>query len=381
MKKVLFIIAPLLFIGLFSCKAIEKKVVFDNKRTPINPIAHKGYNYYQIQLNHNYSKRYEAAMEEYRKDVLNLTMAYTKSMELYNQYTEAERIAQQIGRPVLLLPNEPKRPVSVDENEFLKGVKIEGMDEGATNPLIFQVELEGFEWQNPTRRIKTQKNKDNPQLADTFYYYNANARYILDVIVKKPEGDQITLSVNDSRKWSTVRGRDAIDTVSAYNNLLSSIETEEKNIIGKARTNLNAFLNSEFGTTDVRYSVTLYSFKSNKKKDYSDLDLALATAESGLRSLTIDRNEAFEQLNQAIVKWDMAANEYRQNLGDRIKDKQMKGILLNLITACTFTQNWEMGQRYMNEYNSMKLSGTDHSRLSAIKSTYDDLKKRYKVMN
>ena len=77
----------------------------------------------------------------------------------------------------------------------------------------------------------------------------------------------------------------------------------------------------------------------------------------------------------------MAANEYRQNLGDRIKDKQMKGILLNLIAACTFIQNWEMGQRYMNEYNSMKLSGTDHSRLSAIKSTYDDLKKRYKVMN
>lgn len=381
MKKVIFIFFPVLLIGLASCKTVEKKVIFDNKRTPLNPIAHKGYNYYQIALNHNYAQRYDEAMEQYRKDVMDLTMAYNKSMELYNQYTEAERIAQQIGRPVLLLPAEPKKPVPVNETELLRNVKIEGMDEGNNNAITFQVELEGFEWQNAQRRIKTKKQKDNPQVLDTFYYYNADTRFLMDVTVKLPEGDQTRLSIDDSRKWSSIRGRDATDTVAAYNNLFSAIETEEKQIVTKARTNLNNFLNSEFGTTDVRYSVNLYSFKSNKKKDYSDLDLALATAESGLRNLTIDRNEAFEQINEAIVKWDMAANEYRQNLGDRIKDTQMKGILLNLIVACTFTQNWEMGQRYMNEYNSMKLSSSDRSRLNAIKSTYDDLKKRYKVMN
>jgi hypothetical protein len=381
MKKTLFIYLPLLFIALGSCKGIEKRVVFDNKRTPLNPIAHRGYNYYQLALNHNYQLRYNEAMEKYQKDVLELTLAYNKSMEIYNQYTEAERIAQQIGRPVLLLPNEPKRPVPVDQNNFLRGVKIEGMDEGANNPILFEVELEGFEWQNPVRRIKTQKKKDNPQEVDTFYYYNADVRYLFDVTVKLPEGEHTRLSVDESRKWSNLRGRDAVDTVTAFNNLFSAIEAEEKNIIGKARTNLNTFLNSEFGTTDVRYAVNLYSFKSTKKKSYGDLDLALATAESGLRNLTIDRNLAFEQLNEAIVKWDLAGNEYRQNLGDRIKETQMKGILLNLITACTFTQNWDMGQRFMNEYSSLKLNSSDRARLDAIRIIYDDLKRRYKVMN
>lgn len=381
MKNLTLILIPIFLLAISGCKSIEKKVVFDNKRTPLNPIAHKGYNYYQLAVSHNYAQRYEEEMERYRQDVLELTMAYNKSMDIYNQYTEAERLAQQIGRPVLLLPAEPKRPVSVSESKLLENVKVEGMDEGDNNAIVFQVELEGFEWQNAERRIKTKKQKDNPQVVDTFYYYNADTRFLMDLTVILPEGDQSRLALDESRRWGTVKGREAVDTVAAYNNLFSAIEINEKEIVGKSRNNLNTFLNSEFGTTNVRYSVTLYSFKSNKKKNYSDLDMALAQAESGLRNLTIDRNEAFEQLNEAIVKWDVAANEYRQNLGDRIKSTEMKGILLNLITACTFTQNWEMGQRYINEYNSMKLSTSDRAKLNAIKVTYEDLKKRYKVMN
>jgi hypothetical protein len=381
MKNLTLLFTALLLLALSGCKTIEKKVIFDNKRTPLNPIAHKGYNFYQLRVSHNYAQRYEEEMDRYRQDVMELTLAYNKSMEIYNQYTEAERLAQQIGKPVLLLPPEPKRPVSVSESKLLENVKIEGMDEGNNNPIVFQIELEGFEWQNAERRIKTKKQKDNPQAVDTFYYYNADSRFLMDVTVILPEGDQTRLTVDESRKWGRVRGRNAVDTAAAYNNLLSALEINEKEIVGKSRNNLNSFLNSEFGTTNIRYSVPLYSFKSNKKKSYSDLDMALAEAEAGLRNLTIDRNEAFAQLNEAILKWDMAANEYRQNLGGRIGEKEMKAILLNLITACTFTQNWEMGQQYINEYNSMKLNSSDRGNLNTIKVIYDDLKKRYKVMN
>lgn len=376
-------IVGIIFIGLIvSCRTIEKTVVFDNKRTPINPIAHKGFNYYQLFLDHRYNEAYQEELSEYQKEVERLTTEYNEAMAEYNSYNPIERKLKQIKQPALVLPDEPKKPHQIDDKSFLENIIIEGMDKGEKNALQIHLKLNGYEWKNPSKNVHTKKKKNEEgevEKVDTTYSFSANVRHPVEAHITTPDGESTEMAVDRTFSWSKLTGEKAKDTSQAYSNLLNSIEVGERQIPNNMSKHVNQFLNSELGTVDVRYQVTLYSFKSNNRKDYSDLDQALFHAEEGLRSLNTDRNKGIEKLNKAIVMWEQAANEYRQNLGKRIDEKEMKALLLNLLTAATFTQNWEAGNDYILEMQSLKLKRSDKAKLNRIRTTYNDLKKRYKV--
>lgn len=372
----------LLFISvIISCRTIEKTVVFDNKRTPINPIAHKGYNYYQLFLDHRYNEAYQDELSEYQKEVERLTTEYNEAMAKYNSYNVVERKLRQIKHPALVLPDEPKKPHQIDDKTFLENIIIEGMSKGERNALQIHIKLNGYEWKNPRKNVHTKKMKDEgeEEKVDTTYSFTASVRHPVETHISTPEGESVELAVDRTFSWSNFTGEKAKDTSKAYSNLLNSIEAGERQIPNNMSKHVNQFLNSELGTVDVRYKVTLYSFKSNNRKDYSDLDQALFHAEEGLRALNTDRNKGIESLNKAIVMWEQAANEYRQNLGKRIDEKEMKALLLNLLTAATFTQNWEAGNDYILEMQSLKLKRSERANFNRIRTTYKDLKERYKV--
>lgn len=363
-----------------SCGPKFQSVSFVNKRTPLNPIAHRGVTNYNVVAELIYAIEVERQLQNYEQEVARVQQAYKEELDEYNSKSAAERIVLGIKKPELNLPPRPYVPYLYNEKELANRISIEGMNKGTENALQIKLEYFGFEEQNPKQSSKTKKTKkDDVEKIDTTYTYSAKVRHPMDVIALSPEGEEYKKQLKAAYNWRTLSSKAFSDSARAYNDLIDKIESAEEQIAIVNTDEANKLLNSEFGTQDVRYTVKIYTFKSNKRNDYSDLDQASTTAQYGFKVLNDNRNEGIENLNQAFMIWKNAADEYYNGKG-RIKDKVMKGILKNLIVVSTFTENWEAGLKYMIQLENMKLKSRDRRDLSALKHRYNDLKSRYDAL-
>ena len=379
--KNIYVLLPVLVILIFgSCKTVTNSVSFVNKRTPLNPIAHRGVTHYQVVAELMYAQAVEQELIAYQNEVARRQDEYRKAMEEYNSKTAAERIVLNIQKPELVLPDRPFVPFMYDERDLASRVSIAGMERGDVNPLHIRLEYMGFEEQAPKLNTTTKKRKkDDVEYIDTNYHYTVGVRHPLIIRASAPNGEKYEVSVAAANRWKTLKGKSFSDSARAFNSMIDAIEEEEKKIAFANTNEANKILNSQFGTKDVNYTVRLYTFKSSRKHDYSDLDNALNIAQYGLSVLNQDRNDGVDNINQAFIIWREATKEYGVRRG-RIDDKVMKGILKNLIVAATFTENWEEGLRYIIQLENMKLKGSDRSELRGLKIRFNDLKSRYDAL-
>jgi hypothetical protein len=379
LKQTLYIIPFALFI---SCKTISTNIQFENKRTPLNPIAHKGVDQFNPSVQLTYREYVEEQKLQYQQNVDQINMQYQADLEDYKSKTVEERAALGLTPPKLKLPEEPQLPVLYDEEALANKIDIQGMDRGNNNALTVVVFYEPIEYGQPTLNESTRKRKKNEEeFVDTLYRYTIPIKQPVSIYAASPLGEEYNEFVPTTLDWKKVRGPKKRDSITAYNEMITALEEREQKLGDELIQDVNTELNSQFGTVKIQYSVTLYSRKPSKKFTYTDLDQAKVYAEKGLQLLLKEKNKGIEEINRAYMIWTRALSEHQPNGKGRITHKVKRAILKNLIVASIFTENWAGAEQFIQAMEQMKLSGGDKRELGYLKSKYQDLKARYDALN
>ncbi|MEX2484373.1 MAG: hypothetical protein WED10_07435 [Brumimicrobium sp.] len=138
--KTFFTLLGLSALFIFTgCGTKYQTVSFEKKRTPLNPIAHKGVVNYNPNVVLSYAENALIEKEEYEAEVEKIKTQYEKAVEKYNNANPAERITQGLTQPQLVLPPQPELPYIYNEKDLSSRIKIEGMERGTQNALDINV--------------------------------------------------------------------------------------------------------------------------------------------------------------------------------------------------------------------------------------------------
>jgi hypothetical protein len=379
MKLLLPIALALLFA---QCGTKVQTVVFEYQRTPLNPIAyHQGITHFNVALESTLSQQYLTQLENYEEEVARLTRQHEELMNQYRQTSQAERVVRQSPEPTLVLPNPPKVPHTPNYQALANSINIAGMQRGEQNALFIKLTFTGFETNNHEFKRTTRKSKETGQV-DSLLVSEIGVRNPVYLFIESP----VDLSVlyqdvaPNTNRYTTIKGTASVDSLTTYSSMVANMDKEEVAIFEKNTRLINELLNSEFGTQYITGRGALHIQESDKNHDYSDLMQANSLAQTGLLQLKNNRNAAFASMNQALGIWIEAMKSYNTSKRSRINPDVMKGILKNAILICTFTDNWEFGETYINQLRAMKLNSKDRSHLNALVNQFNDLKQRYDAL-
>jgi hypothetical protein len=382
MKKLLLL--SLVAVFLFSCGTPIQTVSFNYKRTPLNPIAyHQGVTTFKPQVELTYAQNAEMERELYEQEVARLRKVYEDSLVIYNNTPLAQRIVLGMKPPTFVMPVPPTMPYMYDAADLASKISIDGMTRGENNPLLINVFLEGYQVGKIDKNVKTKKRKQNEiEYIDTTYSYSAKVKHEARLYAQVMNGTAAEYNhyVPATQNFKTISGKAFKDTLNAYDDIIATIKAEEQKIAYDNITHINVLLNSEFGTSEMKYSAQLHAPKSSKKRDLSDLDDAIVQARMGFEYLSSDPNKGVDYMNKAIGIWESAMREYSGSKKARISPDVLKAILKNAATVAIYTNNWEFALKYMNQLKGMKLKSSDQGHLSALNARYTDLKKRYDAL-
>ena len=379
-KSLLFITATAGVIA--SCGVEYQAISFDKKRTPLNPIAHKGVIHYNTNVVLTYADEARAVQKEYETTVARNTQQYQTALEKYNNATVAERVLQGLTKPELILPPEPQTPYLHNEEQLAQQLKIDGMTRGTENALEVTAFYLGYEVQNNKVEKTTKKRKkDGVEYVDTVFVGQANVKNAVRLHVEAAGSQEYNQMVSQTAGFRTIKTPTYPDSATARKNLISKIELTEQSLPKDHISSINQLLNSQFGTKDVNYSVKLFKYKSNKKHNYSDLDNAVIEAQIGFKLLNSEPNKAYEKLANAFNIWTSALAEHSSYKKARINDEVKQGILVNLFALSIFTDNWDGALKYMTQLDNMKLKSAYAAEFNRLRGVYNDLKKRYDALS
>lgn len=379
-KTLLFSVAATMLLA--SCGVKYQPVSFDKKRTPLNPIAHKGVVNYNTHVVLTYADQAKAKQAEYETTVARNRQQYQQALQKYNNATPAERILQGLTKPKLILPPEPELPYLHNEEQLAQQLKIEGMDRGTDNALEVTAFYLGYDVANKkVEKTTNKRKKDGVEYVDTVFFGQANVKNPVRLHVEAAGSQEYNEMIAETSGYKTLKTSVYPDSSLARKKLNSEIEDTEQSLPKSHISHINKLLNSQFGTKDVRYNVKLFKYKSNKKHDYSDLDDAVIQAQMGFKLLNTEPNKAYEKLTKAYNIWTSALKEHSSYKKARINDKVKQGILVNLFALSIFTDNWDGALKYMTELDNMKLKSAYKAEFNRLRGIYNDLKKRYNALS
>ena len=365
-----------------SCGVEYQAISFDKKRTPLNPIAHKGVVNYNTSVVLSYAEAARQAQKEYETTVARNTQQYNTALEKYNKATVAERILQGLTKPELILPPEPEAPYLHNEVQLAQQLKIDGMTRGTTNALQVKAFYLGYEVQSSKVQKTTKKRKtDGVEYIDTVFVGQANVKNPVRLHVEASGSQEYNQMVSETTEFRTIKTTTFPDSTSAQIKLNSQIEQTEQTLPQGHIANINKLLNSQFGTKDINYSVKLFKYKTNKNNNYSDLDNAVIQAQMGFKLLNSEPNKAYEKLANAHGIWTSALAEHDSYKKARINDEVKQGILVNLFALSIFSDNWDGALNYMTQLDNIKLKSAYSAEFNRLRGIYNDLKKRYDALS
>jgi hypothetical protein len=374
----------ILFIAVFvtsSCGVKYQSINFSKKRTPLNPIAHNGVINYTTRVILDYEAEAQARIDQYESTLASNRQQYQQALQRYNNATPNERILQGLTEPRLIIPEKPDSPYLHNTATIAQQIKIAGMNKIDQNALNITVYYQGFEANafNVQKQTKKRK-KDDVEYVDTVYVGSANVKNPVRIEAKAPQGQTYNAVVQQTNQHVKIKTSSFSDSLIASQQLKAKINETEISLPEHQIPYVNELLNSQFGTKDVQYFVKLFKYESNKH-NYTDLNNAIIQAQMGYSQLNTKPNEAFEKLTVAYSIWNKALGEYKPDKKARINDKVKQGVLLNLFALAIFTDNWEGSLNYMIQLDNMKLKSAYATEFNRLKPLYNDLKKRYDVLN
>lgn len=382
MKPKALLFALTISVIIYSCGVEYQAVSFDKKRTPLNPIAHKGVVHYNTHVVLMYADAARQAQTEYETTVARNKQQYQQALEKYQNATPQERILQGLTKPELILPPKPELPYLHDENSLAQKLKIEGMTKGSQNALDVTAFYNGYTINNRKVEKTTKKRKkDGVEYVDTVYVGEALVMNPVRLHVEASGSQEYNQMVNETNKATHLKTSSYADSLTASKQLVTKIKQTEKTLPNSHIPHINRLLDSQFGTKDVAYNVKLFKYKSNKKHDYSDLDNAVIQAQMGFKLLNSEPNKAYEKLTNAYNIWTSALKEHSSYKKARVNDKVKQGVLVNLFALSIFTDNWDGALNFMTQLDNMKLKSAYSSEFNRLRGIYKDLKKRYDALS
>jgi hypothetical protein len=370
-NKIIIGIACLITLNVAAQKADWEKVYFKYQNLPAAPVKPMATTYELSVL---------TDVDGTRKKLIEDRMA------LENSIMQTNQVLLKQNKPIIYAPvDENYYPIERKATEVESLINIQGCTKSYTAQFSIVVKFMGFEFLGNT--VKSKKVKENN--IDVTKYYNeitykskviyqvfdANAVMVREVVVngtnnnKTRSQTQLFNSLIDAEQWYAVS-----------QNKKEWIEAEDNRSHQEAIAELNRQLNSDYGYTINGVRLSIATSKDNKTNKYPDFREAYQHAVMGYNYLETDKNKANEYLMKAIAIWEKALSESNiTNKKARINNQYTGALLVNLILAYTFVENFEKVKEYKIRTKTIDLSGGIENRLQEIDQVSMDYQKRYAV--
>ena len=414
MKKNILIIAFFLSFGLVNAQNIQNtnvsftQTLFPKKTLPANV---KNYNVtvttpylkddssfrkiaeekYQKDLNDfpnviiasekNYT---DVILVDYAKKVAEAKDIFKLESDQFNKMSTLEKLALIDKKPVLRIPEkpyyyapQPPRVESINVGDVIiynpetlakSYIKLNGFGDG-TDGIQIKIDFKGFEYVEPVASLVSVENY-NPQTKEKFYTKQTQfvTKYrhptMLQVIV---DGKNLSSGIFQGTSEYQTKNTSSKPT-RIY------IERQE---IETIMSNINNYLNDQYGYVTVNRYAVLYSVK-NRKGEYDDLEKARDFAVSGYKNYTLHQEDAVKDIANAIAIWEKTMTEVNYDDSKaRIDEKVGTAILKNLIFATIMTNEFVKANKYLTDFKLLRLSYDDKQFADSYEKIAADLKSRF----
>ena len=349
----------------------EEKYQKDLKNFP-NVLKEAEKNFYDIDIT-NHNRKVEEAKERYKLE-----------SEQFSKMSTLERLALIDKKPVLQIPErpvyvapQPPRVESINVGDVIiynpetlakSYIKLNGFGDG-TDGIQIKIDFKGFEYVEPVASLVSVENY-NPQTKEKFYTKQTQfvTKYrhptMLQVIV---DGKNLSSGIFQGTSEYQTKNTSSKPT-RIY------IERQE---IETIMSNINNYLNDQYGYVTVNRYAVLYSVK-NRKGEYDDLEKARDFAVSGYKNYTLHQEDAVKDIANAIAIWEKTITEVNYDDSKaRIDEKVGTAILKNLIFATIMTNEFEKANKYLTDFKLLRLSYDDKQFADTYEKIAADLKSRF----
>lgn len=413
LKKTSFILFLFLTAALKAQDIDYVNVKVDYTRLPLHPMNAPAKNY-QVIIIADYLQKIEtgkaenqalkskaendylAAMKEHDEKVQKASAQHETELNVWFRLTpQQQAVMPKPVMPVIQAPVKMVVPDYVPEKVFntdllsSTAVKLEGYNRLPQSPVIIQINLSGFESEEPKMITKTEKQKNAAgQMADvSVVAYQFNYRHIFKVKILQPDGKYITDELfapsTQMNSYTTKTFATAEELQAFWNtNKNSELAKVQEKVVTDNFNLFNEFINNEYGfVKQSRYIPVAFV---DEKTGYDDLKEALAFAKTGY-GLIGDKNSYTQgeaELRKAISKWEAALKESNvKNKKARIDEDVTEALLMNLSEVYIWINDFTKSQEYISKISGFKISMKEKGIIRGSEIFMLDQKKRMENNN
>ncbi|MBL7890366.1 MAG: hypothetical protein JNL24_12480 [Bacteroidia bacterium] len=265
-----------------------------------------------------------------------------------------------------------------------QNIKLEGFNRLPEKAAIIQLNLTGFEYQEPvlTTQKKSVKGADGVMTEVIYYLYQFNYRHVIKIKILGPDGKYVLdESFAPSMNYASFRSKEfatqaELDAYWATQKNTEIASVQEKVVMDNLRQ-INEQLNNNYGfVPQTRYAQVAFV---DAKSKYEDLKEALVSAKSGYASISQSGTyqQGVDQLNAAILKWETALKESNlKSKKARVNENVTEALLMNLGEAYVWLGNYTKAQEYIFRLQTFKLSAKEKRLVAGTEAFLNDQKLR-----
>ncbi|MFZ5552683.1 MAG: hypothetical protein ACOZCO_06180 [Bacteroidota bacterium] len=335
-RSLLFLLGAFSVASISAQNILDEKVTFKYTQLPL--VKLDGTKEYSVQVEANvaqrnadstaayeqrkiaYANQLDACMDLWEQDKKRIDKAYLAAMVQWEQQVAAGNTAAvapvKQPYPPINCPGRPKKPFLLQEvqtSSIIAGINIQGMTQNSSAAVKITLVFEGFE----KGMMKMETKGTAP--AQT-YFWTMQYRSPVTLKIEMPgKGLVVNERIPDLEGFRTHRTKEYksksefelwwMDNEEGFWN-----ERQSQAVMDNVSA-INSYLTNKFGYPVVGRAVEVYSVKTNKDFDYSDMQNAYTAMESGLLNLAYPEkiNDAQNEINKAIGIWTTVLKESNVN--------------------------------------------------------------------
>lgn len=302
----------------------------------------------------NYLKEMESALEVWRMQNNGGDRNYWAQMANYENQVNAGVQGLQppvmgAGNPFVFNKPYPKKPFllkELDANSITAGIRIDGLKQNAGAQTKVILTWNGFE----KGAIKENKSGTGPT---TKYKYEIQFRHRVSLKIEVP-GKGIVVNENipmteGFKSWTSAEYKTKGDFKLWWiDNEATFWDQRQSEMVMQHVSVINAYLTERVGYPNKQSSFEIYTVKSNKEYNYTDMTNAYTIAQDGFVKVeyTDKRSEVNQKLQQAIDAWNVILKE--SNIDDR------KSRIDRHVTSCIYI-NMAYAYLWMEDFSNCEV--------------------------
>ncbi|MDQ3047100.1 MAG: hypothetical protein M3R27_06090 [Bacteroidota bacterium] len=333
-----------------------------------------------------------AAMKQYEETNKQLSAAHEIALNVWFRLTPQQQAVT--PKPVLTVLPVPVKPIMeepVYERTFntellaTTNIKLEGFQRLPENAVIFQVNLSGYESDEPKigTQKKSQKGADGKSIEVDVFVYKFNYRHLFKVKIIQPDGKYLMDEVyGPTTDYVAYTSKDfptqaELETWWKLNKGMEAGRIQET-IVNNQLKLFNNYINNQYGYVNASRNVTLAFV--DEKTLYDDIKEGMNHAKNGYavigKQITYAQGEDY--LKKAIDKWETALKESNpKNKKARIDEDVTEMLLMNIAEAYVWLNEFTRAQENITRAQAFKMSSKERALVAGIKSFLTDQNARF----